>query len=201
MHGRGGEPSDWQGAMEWLAGKIGGNCKVVCPAAPLLALTVAGGEQQPAWFDIKKRPLTPESEDDLAGVAKSTKLIHKMIDALVHEDGIPADKILVGGFSQGAVTAVPVVYSYPQKLAGCLMLSGWVPNRANLNITSANQDTPVFWGHGAQDEVALISCQEAGRQAFTEKKVPVETKAYDIGHDSNEAEFEDILAFTKKVLD
>jgi predicted esterase len=86
----------------------------------------------------------------------------------------------------------------PARLAGCVNLSGWLPDRAKFAaaLHPANQSTPALWGHGTQDEVIAFGCQQAGVAAMQEAGVPVTAVHYDMGHDSSEKEFADVLQVT-----
>lgn len=201
LHGLGGSSEDWKGAAEYLAGKVSlrkGQCQVVCPSAPVLPITKNGGEREPAWFDaLSQWPRKVDAKDDHAGIAASVATVHAEINKLV-EKGVPADRIIVCGFSQGAVLAHSAVASYEKTLGGCVMLSGWVPE--NTKVVDANAKTPIFWGHGTKDEIVTIDNQSAGEAVLKAKGIPVVAKQYDVDHDSTEAEFDDILAFIKERL-
>jgi S-(hydroxymethyl)glutathione dehydrogenase/alcohol dehydrogenase len=203
LHGLGDKPESWQSSVEWLAGKINSRTiKAICPAAPVLPITKNDGERMPAWFDaLAPWPKATDAQDDVAGIMLSVKQIHALIDKLVSE-GVPAERIIVGGFSQGAATSTLAVYSYPKRLGGCLNLSGWVVDRKGFGalFNAANAKTPIFWGHGSSDEIIPIENQVAGVAALEEQGVRVTAKQYAIGHDSNEAEFDHILEFVTAVF-
>jgi S-(hydroxymethyl)glutathione dehydrogenase/alcohol dehydrogenase len=200
LHGLGDEPASWQGSMEWLGGKIGGDVAAVCPAAPVEAITKSGGEKMAAWCDVYADwPLTPASKDDMAGLAKSVATVHAAVDKLV-ADGVPAERIIVGGFSQGAATATLATYAYGKKLGGCLNLSGWLPEAKTFACGAANTATPIFWGHGAKDAVVAFENQAAGAAALAALGVPVVSRQYGFEHDSSEAEFDDVLWFLRSRL-
>jgi S-(hydroxymethyl)glutathione dehydrogenase/alcohol dehydrogenase len=203
LHGLGDKPSSWEESVQWLAGKINAKAiKTVCPAAPTLAITKNDGERMTAWCDVYEPwPLTTKSRDDTKGLEASVKEIHEVIDKLV-ADGIPSERIIVGGFSQGAAAATLATYTYGKTLAGCLNLSGWVPNRAGFSaaLNAANKRTPIFWGHGNADEVIAFDNQAAGEEALKAQGIDVTTRHYSFGHDSNEAEFDDVLTFIRSRL-
>ena len=202
LHGLDDKPASWQESIEWLAGKISPNAKAVCPAAPVAAITKNGGEQMTAWCDVYEPwPLTLKSRDDTAGLGASVKSIHGVIDQLI-ADGVPSHRIIVGGFSQGAATATLATYTYGERLGGCLNLSGWLPNRADFaaSLQPANKSTPLFWGHGQKDEVIAFEMQAAGVEVLSAHGIPVTAKHYDMGHDSSEAEFDNIIHFLHYAL-
>jgi S-(hydroxymethyl)glutathione dehydrogenase/alcohol dehydrogenase len=199
LHGLDDKPESWQESVEWLAGKLGPNTKAVCLPAPIRAITKNNGEHMTAWCDVYQDwPLTTKSRDDLEGLKKSAAAVHKEIDKLV-EKGTPAKNIFVAGFSQGAGTSILATYTYGQRLGGCVSLSGWVPDRSNFasSVNAANKSTPVFWGHGKDDQVIAFENQAAGVEALSAQGVPVTAKQYDFAHDTNEAEFDDLLTFLR----
>lgn len=204
MHGLGDKPESWQDSIVWLAGKIGPNIKAVCPAAPITKITKNNGvdDMMTAWCDVfEPWPLTPTSKDDSIGLATSVATIHGVIDKLVAE-GIPAERVVIGGFSQGAATAMLSVYTYSKTLGGCLNLSGWLADRAQFKaaLQAANQPTPCHWAHGTQDSIVAFDNQSVGVTTLTEAGVPVVAKQYDLGHDTSEPEFDDILVFLQSRL-
>ena len=199
MHGLDDKPESWQESIDWLASKISPNCKAVCPAAPIASISKNGGDKMTAWFDVFEAwPFTPQSVDDNEGLNASVQSIHAVIDGLV-ASGVPAERIIVGGFSQGAVVATLAVYTYSRKLAGCVNLSGWVPDRTNFagKIVNENLNTPIFWGHGVDDNVVAFENFKEGVQVLRNANLSVEAKEYGFGHDSSEAEFADLLRFVQ----
>jgi len=200
MHGLDGSPDDWRESANWIAGKISRSCTVVCPAAPVQPITKNNGERMPAWFDVFAAwPYTPGFRDDTDGIARSVKAVHAEIEKLI-ANGVPSERIVVAGFSQGAVMAFASVYTSPKKLGGCVMLSGWVPNLKEASIAGANVTTPLFWGHGIKDEIVTIENQTVGAEALVGMKANVTAKQYDVGHDATEEEMNDLLRFVEESL-
>lgn len=60
------------------------------------------------------------------GIKKAAKLVHGMIDQEIKE-GIPAERIMLGGFSQGGALALYSALTFTQRLAGVVALSCWLP--------------------------------------------------------------------------
>lgn len=203
MHGLDDSPSGWQESIEWLGGKIGG-CQAVCPAAPIATITKNKGvnDKMTAWCDVYEPwPLTLLSRDDEKGLSQSVASIHAVLKQL-EADGIPSHRIIVGGFSQGAAVATLATYRYPNKLGGCLNLSGWVPSRDSFasGVCAANKDTPIFWAHGNTDEIIVCDLQKAGCDALRTAGIPVTDKQFPIGHTTSEDEFDAILKFLQTRL-
>lgn len=80
--------------------------------------------KMPAWFDIKG--LDINSPEDSNGIATATAFVHNLIEKEISE-GIPSDRIIVGGFSQGGALALRAALLYNKKLAGVVALSCWLP--------------------------------------------------------------------------
>lgn len=200
MHGLGDTASSWKDTVEYLAGKINKRAiKAVSLQAPVLPITKNNGERENAWFDVLKPwPAKPGMADDEVGIAHSVKAVHAAIDRLV-ADGIPSERIIVGGFSQGAVMALAAVFRYGKKLGGAIALSGWAPLvKGAFEVNAANAGTSVFWGHGADDEIVSVECQKAGVELLAARGIPVQAKTVTrLGHDTNEEEFDGVLDFIK----
>jgi len=200
LHGLDDKPDSWQESIEWLAGKVGPNSQAVCPAAPVMAITKNNGEKMTAWCDVLEAwPLTLKSKDDSEGLKASVALVHAQIDKLIAE-GVPAERIIIGGFSQGAATATLATYTYNKRLGGCLNLSGWLPDRATFTASVESKSTPLFWGHGKSDKVISVEMQAAGAEVLESQGVTVTSKQYDIEHDTSEAEFSDVLTHIRFAL-
>ncbi|MBI3229939.1 MAG: carboxylesterase, partial [Burkholderiales bacterium] len=98
--------------------------RFVFPHAPTMPVTVNGGYVMPAWYDIRGADIV--AREDEAGIRASQAAIIKLIEREIAR-GIPAANIALAGFSQGCAMALHVGLRYPQKLAGIMGLSGYVP--------------------------------------------------------------------------
>lgn len=81
--------------------------KWILPTAPNNPVTLNGGMRMNSWFDILS--LTPPtvgqpSMEDEAGMLASVRAINTLVSAEM-DAGIPSDRIVVGGFSQGSFYA------------------------------------------------------------------------------------------------
>lgn len=95
-----------------------------CPTAATIPVTLNLGFQMPSWFDI--RSLEVGGSEDEAGIKEAALQIHGMINNEIRA-GIPAERIILGGFSQGGALALYSAMTYPEKLAGVIGLSCWLP--------------------------------------------------------------------------
>ncbi|KAK5964388.1 hypothetical protein GCK32_011482 [Trichostrongylus colubriformis] len=125
------------------------NTKYICPNSASRPVTLNMGMRMPAWFDIYG--LDAASREDSEGIAQAARLVHGMIDAEM-ATGIPSEKIILGGFSMGGALALYAGLTYPHKLAGIVGLSSFLIQRDKLpGNHTANKETPIFLGHGAND--------------------------------------------------
>lgn len=136
------------------------------PHAPVRPITINGGMQMRGWYDIKTWDLNDRADE--TGVRESATAVTALLDKLI-EQGIPANRILLAGFSQGGVIALHLLPRLPYKLAGVMALSTYmaVPGKLKEEMTGVNKSTAVLVNHGTHDEVVPYS---AGQAAFNALK-------------------------------
>ncbi|KAK4699653.1 phospholipase/carboxylesterase, partial [Phenoliferia sp. Uapishka_3] len=155
-HGLGDSAAGWHPFAQSLSRRFQ-HIKWILPTASVQPVTLNGGYPMNSWFDIKSLDPPgkglPSSEDE-AGMLKSVKRISDLVAAEV-DAGIPADRIVVGGFSQGAVIALLTSLTMERKIAGVISLSGWLALNEKIHMmqTEHASKLPVFWGHGTADGV------------------------------------------------
>lgn len=129
------------GWVSTLAGIKPNYMKVICPTAPVMSVTLNAGFQMPSWFDLKS--LDIGGEEDEAGIKKAAINVHSWINKEI-ESGIPSNRIVLGGFSQGGALALYAALTYPQQLAGVVSLSCWLPLHKQFpGIKKSSDDVPV----------------------------------------------------------
>ena len=100
LHGLGDSGAGWA----FLRGELSPRfprMRFAFPNSPTQPVTLAGGEAMPSWMDLDDLPVTARTPEDREGYEASTKLVHALIDREVAA-GVPANRIFLGGFSQGA---------------------------------------------------------------------------------------------------
>ena len=173
--------------------------KFILPNAPTAPVTLNGGMQMPSWFDIASLDeLTGQQYTGLDGAAK-------VVESLIQEEvaaGIPHDRIVVGGFSQGGALSLFAGLQYPARLAGICVLSGWLAGEDKFSLAPEAVDTPVGHFHGVVDPVVRIEygresmrrVREQGIQNYHMKEYP------DLPHSASMEEIEDVTAWLKDKL-
>jgi phospholipase/carboxylesterase len=199
LHGLGADGHDFAGLVPELDLSNCPPIRFVFPHAPSMPVTVNGGYVMPAWYDILGPDLV--SQQDAAGIQASERAIVALIAQEVAR-GIPAERIVLAGFSQGCAMALHTALRLPQKLAGIMALSGYLPlaDRLTAQRHPANGSTPVFMAHGTQDPVVVIARGEASRDALAALGQPVEWHSYPMPHSLHPREISDISAFLARVL-
>ena len=162
LHGLGADGHDFESIAHELHLNAEPGIHFIFPNAPVQPITINGGMQMRAWYDILE--MSVEHKVDIAGIYQSAKLIGRLIEQEM-DKGIPSAHILLAGFSQGGVIALYAGLRYPYKLAGIIALSSYLPALEQLKTerSTANSATPIFMGHGILDSVVAI---ESGKAAF-----------------------------------
>lgn len=205
LHGLGDTERRWaqklSDEMLWLIHGECGFCKLVTPRAPVAPVTCNGGRRMTCWFDMLELPLSaghnpPTFGCDLSSAEASMRRIHGIIDDLL-EHGIPADKIAIGGFSQGGALAMLAALNYKSPLAGCIAFSGLLLGQDELPrlIHPQNKGMQILWCHGEHDAVLLPSLQRVGCDALQREGIEVTKCRYPMGHCSHPAELAEGAAF------
>ena len=73
-----------------------------------------------------------EGLEDVNELNAARDTIHKLIEKEVNQ-GIPYERILVGGFSQGGALALYSLLTNEETLAGAVALSCWLPLRKEFS--------------------------------------------------------------------
>jgi phospholipase/carboxylesterase len=146
-----------------------------------------------AWYDILQFGGGPEDE---TGIRASQKLLEKLIEA---EKG---KKIVLAGFSQGGAIVLQTALRYPQRLAGVLALSTYLPLAATLEKerSEANKDLPIFMAHGQFDDLIPIDRAKKSRELLERLGYPVTWKDYPMPHSVCAPEVGDISSFLSRIL-
>ncbi|MEY4267723.1 MAG: hypothetical protein RIS90_2258 [Pseudomonadota bacterium] len=199
LHGLGANGHDFAGLVPELDLSGCPPIRFVFPHAPSMPVTVNGGYVMPAWYDILGPNLV--SQQDAAGIQASARAIVALIEHEVAR-GIPAERIVLAGFSQGCAMALHTGLRLPRRLAGIMALSGYLPlaDRLTAERHPANAQTPIFMAHGTQDPVVVIARGEASRDALAALGQPIEWHSYPMPHSLHPKEIADISAFLAQVL-
>ena len=191
LHGLGADGHDFEPIVPEL--RLPHAVRFVFPHAPVRPVTINQGMRMRAWYDIFQFGGGPEDE---AGIRASQKILEKLIEA---EKG---KKIVLAGFSQGGAIVLQTALRLPERLAGVMALSTYVPLSASLEAeaTPANKAIPIFMAHGRYDDLIPIDRAERSRDLLAKLGYKVEWHAYPMPHSVCAEEIGDIAAFLRNVL-
>jgi phospholipase/carboxylesterase len=199
MHGLGADGNDFVPLVQELEYTGLPAIRFVFPHAKTMPVTVNGGYVMRAWYDITGAELTRREDEN--GLRASQLDIEALI-AREKERGIPASKIVLAGFSQGCAMTLQTGLRHPEKLAGMLCLSGYLPlaDKVAAERTEASLATPIFMAHGRQDPVVPFVRAQQSRDVLKSLGYSIEWHEYDMQHSLCIEEVRDINAWLRKVL-
>ena len=172
--------------------------RFVFPHAPVRPVTINGGMRMRAWYDITDGANRREDE---RGVRASQVLIEALI-AREKERGTKAGRLVLAGFSQGGAIALHTGLRHPERIAGIMALSTYVPVEEKLSAeaSTANRDVPIFMGHGSDDPIIPLVRAEQSRTLLKSLGYPAEWHKYAMPHSVCPEELADIGTWLGKVL-
>lgn len=198
LHGLGADGNDFAPIVPALSIPDTLPIRFIFPHAPMQAVTINNGYIMRAWYDIVSTEINKHA--DQQGIADSVSRISQLIEREIQR-GIPSHKIILGGFSQGAVIALTVGLTYQHTLAGILGLSGYLPAAEVFSQASAaNKNTPVFLGHGTDDPIVPYFLGEAAHSSLSQHHYTVTWRSYTMGHSVCMEEIQDIGEWMKKII-
>jgi phospholipase/carboxylesterase len=204
MHGLGADGWDFVPIVKELPLPEGLSLRFIFPHAPMRAVTINGGNVMRAWYDIAMTDIARLPDE--RGIRESQAQVNALI-AREESRGVPADRIVLAGFSQGGAIALQAALRHPKKLAGVMALSTYLTLADTLaaEASTANRDTPILMAHGTQDPVVPLKLATASRDKLVELGWKVEWREYPMPHSVCMEEVEEIAGwlanrFTSRIL-
>lgn len=181
LHGLGADGNDFVPIVDQLQLPSHYAIRFIFPNAPLRPITINQGYQMPGWYDISS--LSIVEQEDEAGIKESSAILKQLCESQ-ETDGIPSDRIIVAGFSQGGAIALHCGCRYPRPLAGIMALSTYLPLPQSLNdeISEVASEIPVFMAHGRQDDVVAYEYGKQSMEQLDSNNIEVLWHEYDMGH-------------------
>mmetsp|Transcript_8400 Transcript_8400/g.15754 ORF Transcript_8400/g.15754 Transcript_8400/m.15754 type:complete len:331 (+) Transcript_8400:60-1052(+) len=195
LHGLGDTERNWQTVLTDSVlptiEAVSGSCMLIAPRAPRAPVTCNFGSIMGRWFDMKELPVNAGCKDrdygcSLMDAQSSARKVHSIIEK-IREHGIPAEKIAVGGFSQGAAVAMLSALQYSEPLACCIAFSGLLLGGDQLSslVNQENRGLEILWCHGEHDRIILPSLQRVGCAALKRVGLQVDQRRYPTGHSTH----------------
>lgn len=199
LHGLGADGNDFAPLIPQLDIVDSLAVRVVLPHAPRRAVTINNGMLMRAWYDISATDF--RAIEDGPGIRDSARLLEALVRREA-EHGVPAERILLAGFSQGGAVVLHTGLRYPQRLAGILVLSAYLPLAASLPAerSPVNSDIPIMLAHGQQDPVVPMPWASRSRDYLEQQGYAVDWHDYPMPHAVCPEEIGDIRDWIVKVL-
>lgn len=182
LHGLGASGHDFVPVVPHLKLNEKLSVRFVFPHAPEIPVTCNAGYIMPAWYDILA--LTEIRQINLDHIQQARGAINKLILEQM-EQGIPAQRIVLIGFSQGGAVAYHTALQFSHKLAGLIALSTYLPNPETLDAESRsiNQNTEIHIAHGDFDDMVTENAARTAFEWLQENGYQVDWNHYPMGHE------------------
>ncbi len=200
LHGLGADGHNFEDLVTQLQlpQKLG--IRFIFPHAPIRPISINGGYPMRAWFDILG--LDENAIQDESGIRKSEQLIAHLIDKII-KTGIPSQRIIVGGFSQGGALALHFAVRYPNQLGGAIGLSSYIPlaKQVSLERHRINASLPIFLAHGTHDSIVPYPFGQVCYNLLKSLGYPITWREYPIAHTVSVEEINDVSQWLQKNLE
>lgn len=203
LHGLGADGNDFVPIAQELDLSSIGPVRFVFPSAPVRPVSLNGGYRMRAWYDIFPPPSQPGAErpEDEPGLRQGSALVQGLLDREAAR-GVPASRTVLMGFSQGCAMTLMAGLRAPQRLAGLVGLSGYLPlaGTTAAERSDVNRDVPIFLAHGEHDPMVVLDRGEATRDVLQSLGYDVDWHSYPMEHSVCAEEVEDLNDWLLRVL-
>ncbi len=199
LHGLGADGHDFKAYAQAMQLPESLPVRYVFPTAPQRSVTVNMGTVTRAWYDIVEMDVSRNV--DVANIRASSNLLQALIQREL-DAGIPSEKILLAGFSQGGAIVLHTALRYKKTLAGVLVMSAHLPTVASLETerSEVNRNIPILMVHGKQDPVIPIAHAKSTREELTRQGYTIQWYTYPMQHHACIEELRDMRNWLLDVM-
>lgn len=200
LHGLGADGHDFKPIVDELGLPDDHGIRFVFPHAPMRPITINGGYVMRGWYDIKEEDLS--QEEDEQGVRESSEIIRELIKQEMQQYSLPANRIVLAGFSQGGVIVLHTALRYPDTLAGVMALSTYLGLAESLENERhpSNNKIDIFMAHGSHDPIIALKHAQASRDKLESLGYSINWKMYRMEHGVVPDEIDDIGLWLRTAL-
>ena len=197
LHGLGASGHDFEPVVPELGLPEDTAVRFIFPHAPNLPVTINGGMSMPAWSDIKAMDI--DRVVDTEQLRASADAVAKLVEQQKHK-GIPPERIIIAGFSQGGAVAYELGLSYPERFGGVLALSTYFATADTVERSEANADVPISVYHGTFDPMVPESLGVRSVETLKEMGYDPSYQTFPMEHSVCLEEIQDIGRFIRRHL-
>lgn len=197
LHGLGADGNDFVPIVSEMHLPSTMAVRFLFPSAPSIPITINGGYVMPAWYDITE--IAIDRKIDATQLIDSAEQVRRLIDREI-DRGIPSNRIVLAGFSQGGAVSYQTALTYMQPLAGLLCMSTYFATRDTITPNSANKSLPIFICHGSLDPMVPERMGREARERLLAMGYSVEYKSYPVEHSVCAEEIADMSQWLQRVL-
>ena len=202
LHGLGADGHDFKPIVPELRLPQELPLRFVFPHAPIRPVTINGGMEMRAWYDILS--LEPEGRSEESSVRESAGALLTLVEAEI-ERGVEPRRIVLAGFSQGGAVVLHAGLRYAMPLAGLMLLSTYVPVpgafAAEVTASDASQprSVPIFMAHGTFDPMLPLALGKESAAMIESAGYTIAWREYPMAHGVCPQEIADIRDFLLQV--
>jgi phospholipase/carboxylesterase len=184
LHGLGASGQDFIDIVPALALPPNLKVRFIFPYAPVKPIAIFNQQKMRAWFNFSRNFADNDFMEkiDVDGINTSNQLIESLIAEELNR-GVKSERILLSGFSQGAVMALHTGLCYCKPLAGIMALSGfYAESAAYTKLNPANKNIKILLAHGNADQIVPIDWARSAYQTLLKSGYNVTLQEYPIAH-------------------
>lgn len=199
LHGLGADGHDFEPIVPELRLPPALPLRFLFPHAPHRPVTINNGYVMRAWYDIRTAEFV--QREDEAGIRESARMIEGLIEQ-ERRRGMPPQRIVLAGFSQGGAIALHVGVRYPERLAGIVALSTYLPLAAGFTAEAhaSNHTVPIFMAHGTEDPIIPLERGRLSADLLKKSGSDLLWRTYGMGHSVCIEEIGDMAAWLVRIF-
>jgi phospholipase/carboxylesterase len=189
LHGRGADAEDLAGLVNWLSVE---SCRFALPNGPLPVVN-APWHAGFAWYVL--------GQHQAASIAACREQLMAFVDELERRYETPRERIVLLGFSQGAVMTLEVGLRSERPFAGLVVMGGYLYAPETLGpFLRAGRDRQIQIVHGAYDDVVSVDGGRLARDVLEAAGLEPEYHELPIGHQVSSESLALVRSFMERVL-